>query len=337
MTKRVFYLDFLRSFAILMVLLLHSISEYIVQPGLFGQTSWYVNLFLNAFARTGVPLFFMISGSLILSSDLTENFGQFYKRRLLHIVVPLLFWDTVYFVYKCARGYIHFNLFTLLSEIINCGTEYHLWYLYTLIGIYLLAPFLRILIKQCSMKQLVWLLVLMSLCTTIRPFVNTVTPLYFYLFEPLFNGYVTCFLMGYILSKLEYDKKSIAVWLAVGVLGVIGSVVLNHIHSSLNGINMVANYGYSLSHYLLAAAVFALSKYVFGNRTILEKYVTVLAKHSFGVYLIHVIFIDLILDFFMIDASPICSSFYIFVLTFACSLIAALVFGRSKYLKKTIM
>ena len=187
------------------------------------------------------------------------------------------------------------------------------------------------------MKQLVWLLVLMSLCTTIRPFINTVTPLYFYLFDPLFNGYVTCFLMGYILSKLEYNKKSVVVWLVIGVLGVIGSVILNHIHSSLNGINMVANYGYSLSHYLLAAAVFALSKYVFGNRPLLEKCVTVLAKHSFGVYLIHVIFIDLIVDFFMVDASPIYSSLYIFVLTFVCSLAASFILGRIKYLKKMIM
>lgn len=336
MKKRIFYLDFLRSFAIIMVLLLHSISSYITELGLFGTTSWYVNLFLNAFSRTGVPIFFMISGSLMLSSDNTENFKRFYKRSLVHIAIPLVFWNVAYFIYKCIRGYIDFDITILLSDFINCGTGYHLWYLYTLVGIYLIAPFLKILINNCSMNQLIWLLFLMMLCTTIRPFINMVTPLYVYLFEPLFNGYISYFIMGYILSKINYNYKTIAGFLAAGLLGLAGSVVLNHIHSSSDGIDLVTNYGYSLCHYVLAAAIFAVSKVAFEKRTLFRGIVYALSKYSFGIYLIHVAVIDLVVNCFMIDASPIVSSIYIFVVTLTVSLLISFALGKIKYVKNIV-
>lgn len=339
MNKRIFYLDFLRGFAIIMVLILHSISDYIVRAEFFSTTSWYANLFLNAFARTGVPIFFMISGCLILSSDSTDNFGDFYKKRLMHVAIPLVFWNVAYFVSKCVVGYVEFDIRILLADFINCGTEYHLWYLYTLIGIYLLAPFLKILVDRCSMKQLVWLLILMMLCTTIRPFINTVTPagVYVYLFEPLFNGYIACFFMGYILSKINYDRKIAITFLIVGILALAGSVLLNHSNSSSTGINLVANSGYSLCHYGLAAAIFVLSKFVFEKRTFLRGFTSVLAGCSFGIYLIHAAVIDIVMKYFMIDASPILSSAYVFAVSFTVSFLLSFVLGKIKYVKKIVL
>lgn len=336
MQKRIFYFDFLRSFAIIMVLILHSISSYIIQPELFGTKSWYSYLFLNAIARTGVPIFFMISGGLLLSSNSTENIRSFYKRSLVHIVIPLVFWNAAYFVYKCIRGYIDFDITILLSDFINCGSEYHLWYLYTLIGIYLIAPFLKILVNNCSIKQLIWLLFLMMLGATIRPFINLVTPMYVYLFEPLFNGYISCFLMGYILSKINYNYRVVAGFLVSGFLGLICSVVFNHINSSSEGIELVINYGYSLCHYVLAAAIFVISKFAFEKRTLFRGIVSVLSKYSFGIYLVHVAVIDLVVNYFMIDASPIVSSMYIFAITLICSLLVSFTLNKIKYVKNVI-
>lgn len=337
MNKRIFYLDFLRSFAIIMVLILHSISPYIARPELFGKTSWYINLFLNAFARTGVPLFLMISGSLILSSEQTENFGQFYKKRLLRIVIPLVFWNIAYFIFRCISGNAVFDIAALFSAFINNGTEYHLWYLYTLIGIYLLAPFLRIIVGRCSMKQLVWLVFLMTFCTTIRPFINTVTPLYVYLFEPLFNGYIGCFLLGYVLSRIDYTPKSTAAFMVAGLLGFAGSIILNHTNSSAESVNLIANFGYSICHYTLAAAIFAVSKFMFEKRSVFESGISLLSKHSFGIYLTHVAVIDLITNFFMIDASPVVSAAYLFSLAFIGSLLITVILGRIKYVKRIVL
>lgn len=336
MKKRIYYLDFLRSFAIVMVLILHSISGYIVQPGLFETKSWYGYLFLNAFARTGVPIFFMLSGCLLLSSDRTESIKAFYKKSLVHIGIPLVAWNVIYFIINGIKGHNHFDVRVLLSDFINCGSEYHLWYLYTLIGIYLLAPFLKILVNHCSEKQLILLLFLMMLCPTIRPFINLITPMYIYLFEPLFNGYITCFLMGYILSKMKCDYKTVIGFAVAGVLGLAGSVILNHLHSSNEAIDLVVNYGYSLWHYALAAAIFVCARFAFEKKTSSGRIASALSKYSFGIYLVHVAVIDLIERFIMIDASPMLSSIYIFAITLTGSLLISIVLNKIKYVKKIV-
>ncbi len=337
MKQRIFYLDFLRSFAIVMVLILHSISDYMIQPELFGTTSWYANLVLNTFARTGVPIFFMISGALMLSSDNTKDFKNFYKKSLTRIVIPLIFWNVAYFIYKCIMGYIDFDITILINDFIDCGTEYHLWYLYTLIGIYLFAPFLKMLVDFCSIRQLIWLLFLMMLCTTIRPFINQVTPLYIYLFEPLFNGYIGYFLMGYILSRIKNDYKIAVGFCVAGLLGLAVSIAFHHIHSSSDVINLDFNYGYSLCHSVMAAAIFVISKFVFAKKTLFKGIISALSKLSFGIYLVHVGVIDLVLNYFMVDASPICSSMYIFIVTITVSLAVSFVLGKIKYINKCVL
>jgi len=337
--KRILYLDYLRGFAIIMVLALHCISDYMVRADLFGSVSWYAFLALNALARTGVPIFLMISGCLILSSEKTDNFGEFYKKRLLHIAIPLVFWNLVYFILKSAFGSAGFDIGMLFADLINCGTEYHLWYLYTLIGIYLFAPFLRIIVKNCTIKQLCGLLVLMLFCSSIRPFINTVAPegVYVFLFEPMFNGYVALFLMGYILSKIEYSPKTAVIFVSVAVFGFAGSVILNHVSSSPMAVDFPANGGYSLCHYALAAGVFVISKFIFTKKSSLCPAVSNLAKCSFGIYLVHVAVIKAISKFIMIDASPIVSSAYIFALALPISWALSYLIGKVKYLNKTVL
>ena len=337
MKQRVFYLDFLRSFAIVMVLILHSISPYISRPDLYGTTSWYIYIVLNAFVRTGVPIFFMISGYLLLTSDKCKNFKEFYKKSFIHIGIPLVFWNVAYYIGKCIFNNTNFEITQLLSQFIDCGTEYHLWYLYTLIGIYLIAPFLKILVEHCNVEQLIWLLFLMMFCTTIRPFINTITPIYIYLFDPLFNGYISCFLLGYILGNIKYDYKKIAIFSILGITCFFVSAIGHNILSSSEKINLTFNSGYSLCHYGLAASIFVVSKVLFEKKAILEKNITNISKLSFGIYLIHVMVMDFIVKYLIIDASPIISSLYIFSITFLISLILSAILSKIKYIKRIVI
>lgn len=337
MKQRIFYLDFLRSFAIIMVLVLHSISPYISTADLFGTTSWYINIILNAFARTGVPIFLMISGYLLLSSDKCKDFKGFYKKSFIHIGIPLVFWNIAYYIAKCVAGNIDFKITNLLADFINCGTEYHLWYLYTLIGIYLIAPFLKILIENCNTKQLCWLLILMMFCTTIRPFINTITPVYIYLFDPLFNGYISCFLMGYILGNFKYNRKSIIAFSSVGLICFLISTIGHNLVSSTEKIDLIFNYGYSLCHYGLAACIFVMAKIFLEKRAMFEKCITSLSKLSFGIYLIHVMVMDVVFNYFMIDASPIISSAYIFFSTFLVSYLISFLLSKIKGINRIVL
>lgn len=57
-----------------------------------------------------------------------------------------------------------------------------------------------------------------------------------------------------------------------------------------------------------------------------------LSSASFGIYLVHVGVMDIITRYFMIDASPLVSSLYLFVLTVPISAALSLVIGKVKYL-----
>lgn len=137
------YLDILRGMAILFVIALHAMSYFLQNSANYGSYSWYIFLVLNSIVRAGVPIFFMMSGYLHLKSDLASNTMLFYRKRLPHIVVPLLVWNLLYYLFPCFLNYEIFSLKQCIDEILELGTYYHLWYLYTLIGIYLMTPFLK--------------------------------------------------------------------------------------------------------------------------------------------------------------------------------------------------
>lgn len=334
--KKIFYIDFLRSFAIIMVLALHSISGYIVVPKYYGSTSWYVYLVINAISRTGVPVFFMISGYLMLNSDLSRDLRSFYKRRIPRLLIPLAAWNIIYFVFGWAVSGKELSLGRFMGDILNSGTEYHLWYLYTLIGLYLLVPFIKIIVDKCNTKQLVWLEFLILLCTTLRPLINTVSPYYVYLFEPLFTGYSGFFLLGYILAKVRLDKKRLFGFLAAGISGMALSVFGHHLASSDKGIDLIFNYGYSICHYLLAAAIFVFARHFCRENGKFGGVFGFISKVSLGIYLIHAAVMDIVTKYFMIDASPVISSVYIFVLTAVISAALSAVLGKIKYIRKII-
>ena len=143
-------------------------------------------------------------------------------------------------------------------------------------------------------------------------------------------------MLGYVLSVIKCDLKTVIWFLIAGLLGLFGSVILNHVNSSANEINLVANNGYSLCHFAFAASIFMLARLILSKRTFLSGIVTTLSKASFGIYLTHVAVIDIITNYFMIDASPIVCSAYIFAVATAVSFVISFVLGKIKYIKKIV-
>lgn len=330
--KQIPYLHYLRAVAILMVVALHSITPYISDAAIYGKKSWYVYLFINAVTRGGVPMFLMLSGYLMLNDDASRDFSVFYRKRLSRILIPLCIWNVIYYVFYCVFNGAPFKLTELAAQSLDCGTAYHFWYVYTLFGIYLVTPFLKRLADTCSLKQLVWLEVLICLCTTLRPFVDTVLPVYIFMFEPLFNGYIGFFLLGYILGKTDIKSRAIPLFALMGLVGTAMSAVGNHISSSAQGIDLSFNSGYNISYFLIAASFFMIFKSINLKQGRVFAAVRSLSSASFGIYLVHVGVMDIITRYFMIDASPLVSSLYLFVLTVPISAALSLVIGKVKYL-----
>ena len=53
---------------------------------------------------------------------------------------------------------------------VNGGVCFHLWFLYLITGLYLITPILRVLVAQASRKDLLYLLTLWFLVSSVFPF-----------------------------------------------------------------------------------------------------------------------------------------------------------------------
>ena len=193
--KRLLSLDFLRIFAILLVIFNHTNERGFYRfltddPGTF---LYWFNLFFSVACKVAVPLFFMISGALLLRKD--ESIGATYKRGI-RIVIDLV-------------------LFSLLLKAFLTGTVHtnfpHLWYLYTYIGFLLVVPVLRGFVRGLTEREGFLLFVLAFVVGCALPLIEFFTGTVNHLAVP---AWVTAMIlyypvMGYLLTwKVDLAKVS---------------------------------------------------------------------------------------------------------------------------------
>lgn len=284
------YLDILRAGATYLVVLLHCIMPYIASPALFGHKSWWLCNVLSAVVRMGVPLFFMLSGYLLLSDPRSLQIKAFYKKRLSKLLLPFLAWDTAYYLFSSVVGGRPLSLLAFLQELLNQGSYYHLWFLYQLAGIYLLTPFLKRIVDGCTPKQLFLLVaVILTPVTFFRLFNLAAQPyLQIQIWDVLVEGYVGYFLLGYLLGSVSWGPRARR-WIYLGgAAGLVLGVVGNYLCSSPEDMVLYFNAGYAINHYLTSAAAFVLVKYL--PRTFQQKLGRLAApvsRMSLGIYFIH--------------------------------------------------
>ncbi len=289
--KRFEYLDCLRTFATVLVIIIHCIYEYLWDFSNKGDLLWNFLVFINELLRVGVPIFFMISGYLLLQNDITDIKG-FYKKRFLKIAIPFLVYDVFYFIFNSVIYKTDFSPVRFLRELCDKGSAYHLWFVYSILFIYLLMPFLRMIVSKCNKKTLFLFLLLATFQSTIRPFLNISLDgfLHFYITDDGLMGYIGYVLLGYLMGNFEFSKKEQRLIYALGIISFIVFPIWN-IKSTQTMGDFFFNGGYTINHYIEASAVFLFFK---NNVNKKSKFVSNLSKISFSAYLIHIAILTII-------------------------------------------
>lgn len=210
MEKRIFSLDLLRVFACYLVIHQHASEFFYIGEGgraLVGDHTFQVGI-ITSLARASVPLFVMISGYLLLPNQISTS--DFLKKRFTRILYPFVVWCVLYACYYIIyRGDSLYQAVINIGHIpVNFGVEVgHLWYIYMLIGLYLVIPVISPWLSLCSKKTLKGYLILWSF-TTFLPYLHLVypqmlgecfwnpTPAFYY-----FNGFIGYLLLGYYIKK----------------------------------------------------------------------------------------------------------------------------------------
>ncbi len=200
--KRIFYFDELRAIAILLVILCHTTTIY--QPYYYDLSIMSIPSFLNVFGWVGVPIFFMISGALLLNRD--YSLKDFFKRRFTRILIPFIFWMII----TLAVDYFVLGFSTKQLFMILLGKHRYTWYVWVLIGVYLFLPVLNSFIKEFKLKGVEYFLVIWFITIILNSFG-------YYPFQNIELSYFARFIgypiLGYYLANKEFNftKKSISI------------------------------------------------------------------------------------------------------------------------------
>ena len=337
------YPDLLRALAIFLVVGLHTVSGAVNSGALLGTPLWRVCNVLNLLGRMGVPLFFMISGFLLLSDPRTADPLPFYRRRFRRLLLPFLFWDAVCFL---LRGFLEgrgFALKLFFTELVQQGSDYHLWFIYQIAALYLLAPFLRMIVERAERRSLWVLMGVILLVPTLLRLVNLLQhALWFSPFKTPVEGYAGFFLLGYLLGTGEYSPRSRYAVYGLGLLALAAAALGNRLLSYPEQMNLYFNEGYSLNHFLSASACFLLVRYAAGDRTAegrTGKAAGTLAGISFGIYFCHVPMLQVCASLLRRLGLRLDSPLFLlcaFLLTAASATLAAWVFSRLPVLRKLV-
>lgn len=161
------WLDWMRVAACFMVMVVHCTEPfYLGGEGSLILTqgdAFWASLF-DSFVRSCVPLFIIASSYLQLPSRYTA--GEFFRRRTVRVLVPFVVWTLVY---ACIWGEPIDNLKSLLLNF-NYASG-HLWFVYMLVGVYLLIPLLSPWAEKVSKRELevyLWICLFTTLIPLIR-------------------------------------------------------------------------------------------------------------------------------------------------------------------------
>lgn len=303
--NRVLYLDILRVIAIIGVITIHVTGVNVIHIENIHTAKWWISNVFNSLSRFCIPVFFMISGALILSSPMEGDILGGIKRRIKKIGIPFLVWSVLYNLFKhIVLVKDHLNPFELtrviLFDIMTDRTYSHLWFIYVIAGIYMVSPFIKKLLIGTSEKEVRYLVLLWFIATicystaqSIFNFINHGKYLYIAFFKiPMASGHVGYFILGYYIHRFGIKKRIRAGLYVLGLISIISIPLLTYaITVGKQGLNESFYSPFALTNALSAAAIFLLFKNSDWSSVNpkSKKFICSASNATMGIYFIHLI------------------------------------------------
>ncbi|MBT0460567.1 acyltransferase [Morganella morganii] len=277
--------DFIRVIAIFSVIVLHTSSgPFKVYGDNWGQFNIIISM-----VRWCVPVLFMLSGALLINKN--ESINVFFKKRASRIIIPLVFWSYVYIFFarnfhELDPAHANPNVFINPLLLFKYPAYFHLWFLYAIIGVYLMIPLLRMIAKNAQVTM--YVIIMWFIWFSVIPFVRSFGYLngnLFFIFKldviPLWSGFA---LLGFFIQKNHSMIKSSYAML-LSILGLITTIILTYF-ASIDGIPRETFQSYQMPNIvIMASGVYILLLKIKHPPLVVCR----IAKYSFGIYLCHML------------------------------------------------
>lgn len=343
--KRIYYLDMLRTLACLCVIMVH-VSEFFIVNS-YSKLNIIISGSLDAISRFCVPVFFMISGALLLDESKKIESKKI-THRIIRIIFIFIFWTIISLLTVYYDDYIlpiinppHFG------QLLNCILSGYaaLWYLKVLIGIYLLTPILKLWVNKKNKKYVEYYLIISIIISIIIPTICYFGGHHYEIFNIINNNlyyvnisncFITYYILGWYLHNYPIKRKK---WLYFfSSIGVLSSILLFYFFIG-RYTNFLDVFGiFQIFTFLYSITIFIFFKEKEYKKKI--KLVELISKYNLGIYVSHSIIAITLYDlgshFSFIADNYFLALILIYTLTIIISLLITFIINKIPIIKKIV-
>lgn len=334
------YLNTLRVLATIAVVILHTLVNPSMQNlNYYTPPQLCIVKFLRNFFVWCVPVFVMISGVLFLNPQKEISLELLLRKYILRILLALLCYGTFFSILELIFNNHSFSFVYIPKAILNTlmGKSWdHLWYLYMLIGIYLLLPVFKLFVNSATDKQVYYLLVILFIFASILPSLKREFSFSYPTIIPVSSVYVFYLFLGY---AVHYRKLYLPNVLSIILILVF--IMFCIVTQAFNWFSIPHSLDLRFCDYaspivaICSLGVFSLFRNLQWKNNVANK----LVPFCFGIYIFHPFFINLCTKLFHItlpDYSLITSSLIIFIAGFFGSLFLVFILRKIPFFKKIV-
>lgn len=298
------YLEFIRIFAIFFVIFNHTseMGFFLFAESPTDSFRFWGYMIVSVICKVAVPLFFCVSGALLLGKE-TEGIAKLWKNRILKMIIILVVFSTINYVNSCWLSGKSFS-FSKLMKSLYTGPSLvngHMWYLYAYIVFLICLPFLQALVKKLESKYFLYMGAIVLMLQILHALQYLFTQGETQISDTIQNSLwimtdvVVYPCMGYYIHhRLDITsiKKKLPIIWGVNLVGIAVSCYMTYYLGQITGVLNEGNSQEFLNSFVLlnCMCIFMTAKYVFGTIQVPDwsnKIIISVGKTTFGIYLLH--------------------------------------------------
>lgn len=328
--KRELYAELLRIIAAFSVVFQHTVTSIWYNVPV-DSTEFFVLNFLNSLSRFGVGVFIMISGAFMLSPRYDRPAKKILSHNVPKLIILLVVWGLIYgFVdVACQSGDWQDYLAAPITLFTKPPT--HLWFLYTLVSLYLITPALRVFTKNASRQMVLYVIALFFVFGLVIPTANHIIKqtahivIYKNIAIQGITSYAGFYLTGFYISHYGLPKIGRRLLYASAFVSWLISFVYSTYFSLVKETPNEFFYGnFRPMTFIIAAAIFCLLRSKCADSKTGDPRILKVSKCMLGVYLVHPMFIKAFygLKLSLLEPHPIVKVPLMAIVFFALSFLA---------------
>ncbi len=216
-SRSIQYINKLRILSIYLVVTAH-VTIGLTMPLTPLTFNWWLGTAIFYACFCSIPVFVMISGALLLDPSREEPPREFYRKRMIRVGVPLAVWSIVYLFVRAFIDKEHLTASRIFELILTADPYYHLWFLYMVVGLYLVTPILRTVVRHAAPRERVFVIVMMLVLANAHGQADNVLWQNQRSIFTLFIPYIAFYLLGFELGRLDPRRMPPAKYVVLGVL-----------------------------------------------------------------------------------------------------------------------